>query len=178
MMLANHLRDRGLDPQYSPVWIDEKNFVATFPIMHLNGRMAGYQAYRPDASKEKKNDEKSRYYTYMPRGTYAPYGMSTLEWKSTEPIILVEGIFDAVKFQSLGAQCLAALSNNPKPIRAFLKATGKNVVVIADSGAGGASLLKYASRKEWTYVCENGDPGDLSLEETRTLLDWAYYITS
>ena len=100
-----HIHNRHVDTDLHRVWVDDESRVAVFPLWNLSGEMTGYQAYRPDADKVKKNDKYGRYYTY--RGlklvrnhnkTVAVWGLES--WNLSNTLFVTEGIFDAAALPS------------------------------------------------------------------------------
>lgn len=142
--------DRHVDLNLHPVWFDEAERVATFPLWNLSGQFAGYQAYRPDASKVKKNDVKGKYYTYrgvklMPRHsrTVTVWGLES--WYLSTVLFVTEGVFDAARLTELGLSAVALLSNDPamdtKNWLAMVR-TQRPVVAVCDPGKAGFKLAK------------------------------------
>lgn len=152
--MLEHLKERHLDMDLHTVWIDEKERVATFPLWTLAGEMAGYQAYRPDASKVKKNDALGRYYTYRGKKllhgpnenrrdikTVAVWGMES--WYLSQTLFVTEGVFNATRLTELGYSAVAVLSNDPNSSTRewfYTVRQTRPVVVVCDPGNAGFKL--------------------------------------
>lgn len=146
--MLEHLRDRHVDTNLHTVWANEGERVAIFPLWTLTGKLAGYQAYRPDANKMRKNDEYGRYYTY--RGdklvtkhnqTVAVWGMES--WHLTTTLFVTEGIFDAARLTEMGVSAVAVVSNDPDTsTRNWFKIVRqmRPVVAVCDPGPAGFKL--------------------------------------
>jgi hypothetical protein len=145
-----HLRnDRQLDPSVLggatyPV-VDEVERIATFYLWNLSGQLVGYQHYRPDADKHAKNSPREgRYYTYVSdegRGHHlTTWGLESLTLRP-DLLFVTEGIFKAVPFHNRGFPCVAAITNNARPIRELLWITsrGRRVCFVGDNDEGGSS---------------------------------------
>jgi hypothetical protein len=152
MTLKAHIKSRHVDLDLHTVWIDEAERVATFPLWNLSGQLTGYQAYRPDAGKVKKNDERGRYYTYKGEKlvtkhnkTVAVWGLES--WWLTPVLFITEGIFDAARLTSRGVSAIAVLSNDPNisTLNWLLQVrTGRPTVAVCDPGKAGRKLAKTA----------------------------------
>lgn len=166
--LKQHVLNRHVDLKLHQVWFNETGRVATFPLWNLSGMLVGYQAYRPDADKVQKNDEKGRYYTY--RGeklvknhskTVAVWGLES--WCLSTVLFITEGVFDAARITKLGYSAVAVLSNDPNTstLNWLLQTrTQRPTVAVCDPGAAGRKLAKIAHRAH--TVCVPGLPdGDL-----------------
>lgn len=143
--VSQHLDDRNVDLKLHTVWCDECEGVATFPIYTLSGKMTGYQQYRPDANKEKKNHPREgRYYTYSIKSCRGVWGLES--WKLTDRLFITEGIFCAARLTKLGCSAIATMSNDPKYLGGWFKAIRamREVVAICDSGSAGLKLKKFA----------------------------------
>lgn len=167
--LYKHLVSRGCNPLHYNVVLDEENNTATFFLYSATGKLTGYHAYKPGAPKTRDgkgfNPKDLRYYTHAVDGELCFFGAETL--KHAGPLYLVEGVFDAVKLHSLGLPCLAVLGNNPKPLRAFLKALNRPVVGVLDNDEAGRKLAAFCDK---VYVCETKDPGEMTLGELENFL--------
>lgn len=110
--------------------------VVIFPLWNLSGQYIGYQQYRPDASKERKNDPReSRYYTSLhgDKGEkpLAVWGLETYHYDSRY-LVLVEGIFDAVRLHNHDVPCVAVLSSDTKHLRNWLSSIGRKIYKVED----------------------------------------------
>lgn len=178
--LKQHILDRCVDTDLHPVWLDEIERVATFPLWNLSGEMVGYQAYRPDANKVQKNDQKGRYYTYkgiklLPRHnkTVAVWGLES--WFLSTTLFITEGIFDAARLTQRGYSAIAVLSNDPNTstLNWLLHVrTMRPTVAVCDPGAAGRKLAKTAHTAHTVSVPNqpDADLGDVSDEYVSNLL--------
>jgi DNA primase len=175
--LKQHILDRHVDMNLHTVWLDEVERVATFPLWNLSGELVGYQAYRPDADKVQKNDEKGRYYTYkgnklvpcwMDRPkhnrTIGVWGLES--WNLSTTLFVTEGIFDAARLTQRGYSAIAVLSNDPNTstLNWLLQVrTQRPTVAICDPGAAGRKLAKTAHKAHTVCVTGNtaADLGDV-----------------
>lgn len=146
--MLEHIKSRHVDTKLHTVWLDEVERVATFPLWTLTGKMAGYQAYRPDANKVQKNDKRGRYYTY--RGdklvtnhnqAVAVWGMES--WYLSTTLFVTEGIFDAARITEMGYSAVAVISNDPNTsTRNWFRMVRRMrpVVAVCDPGPAGFKL--------------------------------------
>lgn len=157
-MVRNNLLQRDFDLDLHQAWIDEEEQVATFPLWTLTGQMAGYQQYRPFATKEKRNDPKDgRYFTYRLKTQVAVWGMESW-YLSPDLLFVVEGVFDATRLTKRGVSALAVLSNNPTgDTRAWLLNQPRKVVTVCDADSGGSLLARSGHE---AVVVPSGDLGD------------------
>ena len=182
MSMMDHLRGRHLDMNLHTVWVDETERVATLPLWTLTGKLAGYQSYRPEASKVQKNDEHGRYYTY--RGdklvvrhnqAVAVWGMES--WYLSNTLFVTEGVFNAARFTRRGASAVAVLSNDPSPstlLWLMMVRQMRPVVAVCDPGSAGAKLRKVGHTSHTVSVPgrPNDDLGDAPESYVDDLLKW------
>jgi len=143
MTILQHLKDRHVNLSTYSLTVDEKERVATFLLFNLSGVVCGYQQYRPDADKKRKNDPRSgRYYTYRTPGQIAVFGLET--YFRPGPLFLTEGVFDAVRLHNLGLPAVATLSNDPKHIVGWLRVLSRRKIAVCDPGPSGALLAQHA----------------------------------
>lgn len=173
MKFIEHLKTRMRSHQTSVLLInggllkiDLEAEVATFLVYNpFNGKLCGYQQYDPAKSKDKRNDEKGRYYLYTNKEhcfwVAAPIDRS-------KPLYLVEGIWDAVALIDAGFQAIAVLSNNPKPLKQYLNLIHDNKIAVCDNDAAGMKLSKYSDGT--SIICTHKDPGDMTREEIINML--------
>lgn len=148
--MLQHLKDRHIDTDLHNVWTCDEERIAKFPLLNLSGQMVGYQAYRPDASKEKKNDIYGRYYTYRGEKLIAKHSKSVTvwgleSWRLSNTLFVTEGIFDAARFTMLGTSAIAVLSNDPSTsTKLWLMCIRqmRPVIAICDPGKAGNKLAK------------------------------------
>lgn len=174
--LKKHLVGRNFDLAKHTAWLNESEYVATFPLWNLSGELVGYQAYRPNASKQRKNDVKGRYYTY--RGvklhpkhskTVAVWGLESWTWSNV--LFITEGIFDACHLTKFGVSAVATLSNDPNTsLRNWLFAVKKMrpVVAVCDNDSAGRKLAKNGHMAH--FMSDDKDLGDASDEYVKEML--------
>lgn len=156
--VMDNLREREFDTNLHTAWVDEDEGLATFPLWNLNGRMVGYQQYRPFATKEKRNDPRAgRYFTYRLKTEVAVWGLES--YHLTPGLLFVtEGVFDATRLTHRGVSAVAVLSNDPTPSTvSWLRSCGRLVVAVCDSGPSGRKLAKLG---DVAVTMEEGDLGD------------------
>lgn len=169
--LKSHLMNRHFDVRLYPgCSVSEEDRTVTVFLRDFSGAITGYLTYRPDSDKRKRNDEKGRYYVYATKGKAAIFGMETTDFGSPF-IVLTEGIFDACRFHNYGVTAYALLSNNPKPLRNQLSLLTRPKFAVCDGGSAGRSLGKYGTP---VYLDGERDPGDLSENEIREMIDGFY----
>lgn len=171
--LLQHLADRHFDPSRYTVFFGDD---ATCKILlwQLDGRCAGYQQYRPGATKDCRNDPKEgRYYTWLgghkKERNNSAFGLETLDY-SPGLCFVTEGIFDACRFHNAGYSALATLSNDPKHLRQALWLLGQTrcMVAVCDNDAAGRKLARSCHRSVVTPGTK--DCGDMTEEEFRDFL--------
>lgn len=173
--LLNHLRDRGVDPDSTDVIIDEETGIATFLLYNLSGQLVGYQRYNPTGDKKDRSSSlTARYYTYVTKESeksskIAVWGLQYLN-PSDKHVFVTEGIFDAIKVKNAGQPVIAVLSNNPKPLKAWLSAMSKKVIAILDNDGAGNALTKFSD-----YAVPVPEPykdlGDMPQKEATTFIE-------
>lgn len=135
------LTRRNLTPVSGKVWLSDDT--ATFPLYTYDGRLVGYQQYRPSQDKTVRKDPRlSRYFTRMSEP--AVWGLEY--WNDACPYVVVcEGIFKACRFHSLGLNAVAVLTSNPRNLTQFMYLLGltKTLVVVPDPDDAGMKLHKY-----------------------------------
>lgn len=169
MMIKEHLQSRYLDMNLHSVWIDETEGVATFPLWNLSGKIIGYQQYRPNADKQKKNHPKmGRYFTYLKDKVVGVWGLES--WNFSKTLYVTEGVFDACRLTRYGYSAIATLSNDISPsLEAWMWIVRQNrfVVAVCDNDVAGQRLAKFGHS---AYFVQNGDLGDASEAEVKKLL--------
>lgn len=160
--ITENLEQRRLNTDLHKVWISEQERVATFPLYNLSGQLVGYQRYRPDATKEAKNDPRNgRYFTRIKDSRVGVWGIES--WYLSDTLFITEGIFDAAAITYNGYSAVAVLSSD-------LSNTSKNwfwtlrhyrkVVAICDNDAAGIKLAKHANI--YHIVKQHKDLGEAS----------------
>lgn len=91
--MRDHLLSRGLDPFLYRVWLPDT--CATFPLWGFDGRLRGFQQYRPSAPKKSERPSEGRYFTWS--STPSVWGLDTLP--SHGVVFVCESIFKAVATQ-------------------------------------------------------------------------------
>lgn len=175
MNLREHMLSRGWNPNlHRNVHLDEDAQCATLMLFAptlRNPKLTGFQTYKPGQPKTRDgkgmNPRDLKYFTHMVEGELAMFGVESLAFHHGY-VLLVEGVFDAMKLHALGHPCLAVLGNDPKRLRPFLKATSREVVGVLDNDEAG---LKLGRSCHQFYLCDEGrDPGDMTDLELRAML--------
>ncbi len=174
-MLLKHLHSRNLNTELHPTWLDNEEYCATFPLWNLSGQLVGYQNYRPNASKVKKNDLKGKYYTFRNKNEVGVWGLES--WYMSRTLFLTESVFNAARLTSLGYSATGLLSNNPnEPTKSWLWTVkqSRHVVSVCDPGKGGELMMHLGN--EYVVVdvdVENEvDLADAPLEWVQTMADF------
>mgnify|MGYP003413969690 CR=1 FL=1 len=50
--ILDHLKSRYLNTNLHRTWLDENNYLATFPLWNLSNQLVGYQKYNPKGDKK------------------------------------------------------------------------------------------------------------------------------
>lgn len=161
--IQQHLINRHLDFNlHKLVVVDEVERIATFYLTNGVGTITGYQQYRPDRDKARRNDPKDgRYYTYRLKSTIAFFGIESYHFRN-DILFVTEGIFDAVRLTELKQPAFALLSNDPSwDIRNYLGCLPRKVIAICDDDKAGRKLAKCG---DTSIVIKDGDLGDASDE--------------
>jgi len=181
------LRERHLDPaKYHVSWDDQ---VATFLLFNLSGQVVGYQNYRWYAEKVRNNDPReSKYFTYASKPVHFEYsdeddavvrkttrntkplavwGLETYDYRN-DILFLTEGVFDAVQLHRLGLPAVALLSNDPKPLRSWLRTLPRHVVAVCDGDKAGRALAKMGD--ESIILPDEMDLGDMTDQEVKDVV--------
>lgn len=188
VLIEKHLRDRGV-PETAPVFIDHEENMAYFVLFNLSGQIVGLQRYNPEGYKKrgkyyrnikeygKVADKNLRYKMSVTRENtdrnvsyIAVYGMHTLDERNF--VFVVEGVFDAVKLESLGMPVIALFANNPKKFKNFFYILPKYVIVWRDADKASEQLKSIA---DFSIIPPPPykDLGEMPLEEVRA---WTYYV--
>lgn len=141
--LRNHLGSRNLNSYHYKLTIDPEGNVITFYLFNLSGKIVGYQQYRPDADKTKRNNPKDgRYYTHITKGELAVWGLETFNYKPNV-LFITEGIFDACRIHNFGYPAIAVLTSNPKPLKNWLNSINRTIIGVCDPGPSGKYMKRY-----------------------------------
>lgn len=167
MNLEQHLKDRHLDTDKYSVFICDD--VVILPLWNLSGQMVGYQQYRPDADKQKKNNPREgRYYTFVHGDKYtkplAVWGTETLNYRD-DILVIVEGVFDACRLHNYNIPCVALLSSSYKHYKNWLNSLGRKIYKVEDDH--GSSLGPY---EKLTLPAGVNDLGDCSEDQVESVI--------
>lgn len=157
----DHLRERGLDTSRTRVVVDEEAGLATFLLYNLSGQIVGFQQYNPRGDKTRGGDRElvrraealgvspsalMRYFTRVfsegDEKKLAVWGLETLG--DERHLFLTEGVFDASKLHNAGQPAIAVLSNDPQPLRSWLRSLGRLTIAVLDNDAAGSKLSRVA----------------------------------
>lgn len=148
-MILEHLKSRNFDVSKQKAFVDYEKNIVSFPLYSFDKRFVGFQQYNPAGDKSvRKSQEVGRYYTYC--SEYAVYGLDfsyDLIHKQ-KLLIVVEGVFKAVRFHNYNIPAIATLTNNPKPLKPHLDKLideGVRVLIIPDNDEAGQKLVKYGN---------------------------------
>lgn len=168
--MQTELTRRNLTNVSGKVWLSDDT--ATFPLYTYDGRLVGYQQYRPSQDKTVRKDPRlSRYFTRM----HEPAVWGLEYWNDDCPYVVVcEGIFKACRFHSLGVNAIAVLTSNPVNLKQFMYLLGltKTLVVVPDPDDAGMKLLKYAKYS----VVPDKPLDELTDTEVTNLIDKLYQL--
>jgi hypothetical protein len=168
MTLYEHLKARGLDANDYQCVLDEDEYVATFFLFNLNGRITGYQRYNPRSTDKKANDPKlGRYYTYTPRGTDAIFGLETDDGRG--PLFVVEGVFKQSAVRRAGFNCIAVLGSDPKRLRPWfgIVRESRKLISIGDNDPAGEKFVRRVG-----YGCTSPvDLDEMDVNDVRDLCE-------
>jgi len=120
--------------------VDYFDEVVTFPLWNLSGQMQGFQQYRWDMPKKGNRPYLNKYFTYLPKGSLAVFGLEYVPECYCGDVIVVEGVWEAVALISTGTVAIAVLGNNPKQLRTWLNSTTWNVVPYCQPDEAGKKL--------------------------------------
>jgi hypothetical protein len=183
--ILEHLKERGV-PDSAAVLVDETEGYAYFLLYNFSGKLVGVQRYLPDGYKERDraykkahnfgslDESKLKYLTKVTRENpernipqLAVYGLHTLDERPF--VFVVEGIFDAVKLESLGLPVIAVLANAPKKLVNFFFVLQKKVIVWKDRDKASEGLDEVADVSITTPEPYE-DLGDMPLEKVKERL--------
>ena len=166
--LHQHLLDRHCNLELHRPILDQEEGVATFYLWNMSGNLCGYQQYRPDAGKEKKNNPKEgRYFTMRKSPTVAVFGVESLHLRS-DAVFVTLGRFDSCVLTERGLPAVAVLSNDPsKDVYNWLHSLGRKVVVVHDNDKAGLRLAKFG---DFAVATGEKDLGDSTEAEVTNLL--------
>jgi hypothetical protein len=184
-MIREHLKERDVPESAAVIVAEEDNF-AYFLLYNLSGKIVGLQRYNPDGYKDRGkhyreirnlgslDESQLKYLTKVTRENternvpqLAVYGLHTLDERKF--VFVVEGIFDAVKLESLGLPVIAVLTNAPKKFKNFFFVLQKTVIAWRDNDKASEALEEIADRVIVTSEPYK-DLGDMPLEQVKERL--------
>lgn len=149
-------------------WTDQEKETVTFPLWTVNGRLCGYQRYQWNSDKLRSNNCKGKYFTYRTKEALTCWGLEHLDLSSTEPLYVVEGIWDAISILGIGKRCIAVLSNNPQNLKCWLQCLPCETIAVCDGDKAGKLLSRCTNN---SIVLPSGeDANDLSADVLKDLL--------
>lgn len=168
MNLLKHLLSRNYDPtRYVNQVLDVDNCVLSVYLTNLNGKLVGFQQYRPLVKEKRVNNAtEGRYFTYSPRQTTACWGLETLD-TSKKDLYIVEGVFKASALHMLGHNALALLTSNPVGMKSWLHTLPYNLIGVGDADKAGRYMSKIAGQGFQSEL----DLDEYTLEELHKLLE-------
>jgi hypothetical protein len=147
--------------------------VASFLVWNLSGMYIGYQNYRPDMPKTRQNDEKyGRYHTYIADQFkvkhHAVWGLESYRYRD-DVLCFTEGVFDACRLHNHGIPAVAVFSNNPKPLKPWLRILPKprRLIGVRDNDDAGKH---FKSIFDECYMMEAKDLGDSTEDEVADMV--------
>lgn len=152
--MQEHLKARKV-PTHVKVYHDEET--AVWLCYNLSGQLTGYQEYKPNAPKQKRNIGR-----YKTQGA-GMFGLEYLDYR--QPLLFIcEGFFEACMFLSLGLNAVAVFGNDPRHHKEQLALLPFKKVAALDNDKASEKLKKYAS--SWVRPpAEFKDFNDMSLEQ-------------
>lgn len=150
------------------VWFDWEDELLTFPLWSSTGQLLGYQQYDWREDKLCNNDSKGRYYTYRRKDWLTFWGLEFIDLSSTEPLYVVEGIWDAFSILNSGHRCIAVLSNNPQQLKNLLRCLPCKTIALCDGDKAGEMLSRVTDQR--ISLPTDKDCNDLSLSEIKDLI--------
>lgn len=169
--LTEHLADRHYDMNTHSAWLNDAERSVAFPLWNLSGQLVGYQRYRPDADKRKKNDPREgRYFTRIKEGKVGVWGLES--WSFTNTMFVTEGVFDAARLTSKHVSAIAVLSCDlAQTTKSWLYVVRqlRPVVVVCDGDDSGLKLAKYGHR--FYQMQKDVDLGSALQEDVDKLLE-------
>lgn len=167
-----HIYKRGLiDSNYRLqvyCWVDLYSEDVVFPIYHYD-KLIGYQQYNWNETKKRSNYGK--YYTYV-SDNYKSYSFWGMEYLFGDgPLIVTEGIFDAIRAINCGYRAVALLTATPNERLIYwfnLVTSGQYKVCIKDK-KGDQNFLHRISTKVVDSV-DYDDLNDYPQEEAKEFL--------
>ncbi len=187
-MIREHLKERDV-PESAAVIVDERDNYAYFLLYNLSGKIVGLQRYNPSGYKDRSkhyreikhlgslDESQLKYLTKVTRENVernvpqlAVYGLHTIDERKF--VFVVEGIFDAVKLESIGMPVIAVLTNAPKKFRNFFFVLQKTVIVWRDSDKASEEMKQIADFSVITHPPYK-DLGEMPLEKVKA---WTKYI--
>ena len=176
------LEKRGISPEvaktYGFMWEERTNRVVV-PIRRYDGKLVGCvgRCWCPNCHKGEKHDGRFHNYWAFPSGKFL---FNEHRVDRTAPIVVVEGIFDALRLASCGfPNALALFGSSISDAQAKkLTSFSQPIYLMLDGDAAGRSgtmkaigiLRDTAERVQECFVPEGKDPGDLSEEELEEIL--------
>lgn len=158
-----HLQKRCLDVSKYPSVIVLTD-VVIFPLWNLSGQYTGYQQYRPNADKKKRNHPREgRYYTSLHGDkNEKPIGVWGLEsyYYRDDVLFICEGIFDTCRLHNIGLPAVALLSSDHGHYKNWLTSIGRKIYKVEDDH--GSNLGPYEAVKVPPH---RSDLGECTLEE-------------
>lgn len=141
LLLKAHLLSRGFDADRLRVVLGSG--VATFYLWGFDGRLRGYQHYKPHAEKNCKNPKDARYFTRTTRPCL--WGLEYLPRSGT--VFVTESIFKAVALMNCGFNAVSALGSNiPADLRQQMSLLPYEWVCAGDNDKAGLKFSKTFTR--------------------------------
>lgn len=95
------------------------------------------------------------------------FGLDLIDW--SQPVYVVEGIWDAITVQNTGRNCLAVMTNNPKHLWSWLKTLPVPIIAICEGDKAGKKLAKTG---DFSVELPDGcDANELGLVKMNAILN-------
>jgi DNA primase len=161
-------------------YVDYINEKLAFLIFSPTQQLVGFQQYYWKGSKKQNNLETGKYYSYYTKGfNFVPWGYEF--YVPGKPIVVVEGIFDAISVINAGYNAFAILSKadfsklqmiNLLPETKMLLTDGDKKTFESFTIKNGNKLIKQNCIFDKIACCPEGkDPNLLTINEIRDLID-------
>lgn len=168
--LREHLKLRGVTDDTS-IRVDTDNNVVTFMLYDWNGKISGFQQYKPLASKKRLPNQKPsdmKYFSHAVKGGFAFWGAHSIDRKKSD-IYVCEGIFDAIALQTINLNSIAVIGNNPSGLRNLVFTnTQYRFIPVCDGDSAGMKLAKFASHGRYVVMPDGTDPSTY-IDDPKTL---------
>lgn len=153
------------NPNWKDVVVNPNNEVLTFLLYSPDQRLVGYQKHCWDLPKLQ--DNSGRYSYYISQGEMPIFGLEYLR-SLEDPILVVEGVFDALTLRRLGYQAISPLTVCPrKSVQKWIQHL-PNTIAICDGDRAGLQLQNLTERS--ILLPEGEDCNSMKLQQLAKIL--------